>query len=63
VREEDPRRTLFVGDSVWDLMAGRSAGTRTAAALWGPVGREELAPGDPDVWLDRPGQVAELLLP
>jgi pyrophosphatase PpaX len=63
VREEDPRRTLFVGDSVWDLMAGRSAGTRTAAALWGPFGREELARGDPDVWLDRPGQVAELLLP
>ena len=63
VREEDAWRTLFVGDSVWDLLAGRSAGTRTAAALWGPFGREELAAGDPDVWLDRPGQVVELLLP
>jgi pyrophosphatase PpaX len=63
MHENDARRTLFVGDSVWDLMAGRSAGTRTAAALWGPFGREELAAGDPDVWLERPGQVAELLQP
>ncbi|HKP76765.1 MAG TPA: HAD-IA family hydrolase, partial [Longimicrobiaceae bacterium] len=37
-----PREALFVGDSPHDLVAGREAGTRTAAALWGPFPREAL---------------------
>lgn len=53
----DPAEVLFVGDSVHDLEAGRAAGVRTAAALWGPYGRAELRSGDPDVWLE---EVAEL---
>lgn len=48
----DPAATTFVGDSIHDLRAGRAAGVRTAAALWGPYGREELAPGEPDLWLE-----------
>jgi pyrophosphatase PpaX len=55
-------RALFVGDAVWDLMAGRAAGTLTAAALWGPFGRDDLEAGEPDYWLARPAEVAELLL-
>lgn len=55
-------RALFVGDSVWDLLAGRAAGTRTGAALWGPFGRAELATGEPDFWLERPAELADLLL-
>lgn len=43
---------LFVGDSVWDIRAGRAAGVRTAAALWGPYDREQLAPAGPDHWLE-----------
>ena len=58
----DARRALFVGDTVWDLMAGRAARTWTAAALWGPFGREELAAGEPDYWLGRPTEVVELLI-
>lgn len=49
--EAEPRRTLFVGDSVHDLVAGRAAGVRTAAALWGPSDRAKLAEGEPDHWL------------
>jgi len=50
--EEEPGRSLFVGDSVHDLRAGRAAGTRTAAALWGPYTRDELSPAAPDHWLE-----------
>ncbi len=44
--------TLFVGDSPHDIAAGRDAGTRTAACLWGPFDRETLAAERPDYWLD-----------
>lgn len=49
----DAARVLFVGDAPVDLQAGRAAGVRTAAALWGPFGREALQPYTPDYWLDR----------
>lgn len=32
--QSDPKTTLMVGDHPYDMMAGRAAGTRTAAALW-----------------------------
>lgn len=43
----------FVGDSPHDMNAGRAAGVTTLAALWGPFSREQIAPSDPDAWLDR----------
>lgn len=55
--EEEPSRALFVGDSIHDLRAGRAAGVRTAAALWGPYDRERLGPGDPDLWLETPEEL------
>lgn len=48
-RAED---VVFVGDSPFDLRAGRAAGTRTAAALWGPVTKARLAAELPDFYLD-----------
>ncbi len=56
---EEPAGALFAGDSIHDLRAGRAAGVRTAAALWGPYDRERLAPGEPDLWLERPGDLLE----
>jgi pyrophosphatase PpaX len=56
-----PETTLFVGDSIHDLHAGRLAGVRTAAALWGPFGRAELEAGAPDWWLERPGDLLALV--
>ncbi len=43
---------LFVGDSLFDLQAGRAAAVDTAAALWGPFRREQLEEGRPDYWLE-----------
>jgi pyrophosphatase PpaX len=42
---------VFVGDSPFDLHAGRAAGTHTAAALWGPFSQEVLAREEPDFYL------------
>jgi pyrophosphatase PpaX len=52
---------LFVGDSPHDMAAGRAAGTRTAAALWGPFPREVLLAERPDVLLQRQEDVLALL--
>lgn len=46
-----PGRTLFVGDSPHDIAAGRDAGTETAACLWGPFTREQIAAERPNHWL------------
>lgn len=48
---------LFVGDSPFDLRSGRAAGTRTAAATWGPFARDVLALEEPDYWVDRLDEV------
>jgi pyrophosphatase PpaX len=55
------RRAVFVGDSLHDLHSGRAAGLRTAAALWGPFSRADLAAGEPDYWLDAPADLLRLL--
>ena len=57
----DPARTVYVGDSIHDLVSGRGAGVRTAAVLWGPFTRTQLEPAQPDFWLDRPEQLMSLL--
>jgi pyrophosphatase PpaX len=59
--ETDPGRTIFVGDSTHDMKAGRAAGTRTAAALWGPYSRAQLEPTSPDYWLPAPSSIWEIL--
>ena len=41
----DPERTIFVGDDLRDIEAGRAAGVRTVAAAWG-----YLNSGDPHLW-------------
>jgi len=61
IGEGEPGRSLFLGDSVWDLRAGRAAGTGTAAALWGPGRREVLTAEQPDHWLARIEEVAPLV--
>jgi pyrophosphatase PpaX len=56
-----PAEALFVGDSPHDMAAGRGAGTRTAAALWGPFPREALLAERPDMLLDRQEDVLDLV--
>jgi len=54
----DARSTVFIGDSRFDLAAGRDAGVLTAAALWGPFERRDLASYRPDYWLSKPADIA-----
>lgn len=56
----DPTATVFVGDSPHDLVAGRAAGVRTAAVLWGPFSRHHLESHGPDYWLERPEEITRL---
>ena len=49
-----PEECLFVGDSPADMEAGRRAGVRTCAALWGYGRRDEIARWEPDYWVERP---------
>lgn len=56
----DASRAVFVGDSPHDLAAGRAAGTRTAAVLWGPFPRARLERESPDLWLADPREIAAL---
>lgn len=57
----DAAEALFVGDSPHDVAAGRAAGTRTAAALWGPFPRAALEAAGPDTLLAAQGDVLALL--
>jgi len=56
----NPGDTVFIGDSPVDLEAGKAAGVRTAAALWGPFPRGELAPYSPDFWLAHADEITHL---
>ena len=56
----DAGRAVFIGDSPYDMQAGRAAGVRTAAVLWGAFPREELDRQSPDYWLDDPAGIAAL---
>lgn len=46
-----PEATLMVGDSQYDLIAGRDAGTRTAGVSWSLKGEEYLQTFRPDYML------------
>ena len=56
-----PEEALFVGDSPHDMVSGRAAGTRTAAALWGPFPRAALLAERPDFALERQQDVLDLV--
>ena len=45
-------RGYYIGDSRHDIIAGRAAGVRTVAALWGPFPRASLEAAQPDHLLE-----------
>jgi phosphoglycolate phosphatase len=49
---------LLVGDSPADMEAGRRAGVKTCAVLWGYSSREALAKWEPDYWVPHPSDLA-----
>jgi pyrophosphatase PpaX len=56
-----PADAMFVGDSTHDMRAGRAAGVATAAALWGPFSREQLAETLPTHWLSSMPELRALI--
>lgn len=46
-------RTIYIGDSSFDILTGRNAGARTLGVTWGLASREELESLHPDGMLDR----------
>jgi len=55
-----PEQTLFIGDSIHDIEAGKRAGVTTVAVTWGPFARETLAAAEPDHWLEEPAGLFDL---
>ena len=52
-----PENCLLVGDSAADMEAGRRAGVKTCAVLWGYGRREDLARWQPDYWIEHPREL------
>lgn len=48
-----PESTMMVGDSQYDIMAGKNAGTKTAGVGWTIKGKDFLASYEPDVMLEK----------
>jgi pyrophosphatase PpaX len=57
----DAARTVYVGDSVHDMAAGKAAGMGTVGALWGPSDREDLIAAGADELAERPGDLLRLV--
>jgi len=55
-----PGDAVFVGDAPHDLIAGRAAGVRTAAVLWGPFPRGTLEACAPDHWIREAADLGRL---
>lgn len=58
-----PERALVIGDSAADILMGRAAGARTAAAMWGQPHREKLLATSPDFVFDSPEDLVVSLRP
>ena len=56
-----PEEAVFVGDSPHDVQSGNAAGVTSIAALWGPFTKEQLAPSNPDEYLERITDLPALL--
>jgi pyrophosphatase PpaX len=55
-------RAIYVGDSPFDIQAGKAAGMATAAVAWGVFSREALLATRPDHWVRDPEELLELCL-
>lgn len=56
----DPGDCLLVGDSAADMEAGRRAGVKTCAVLWGYGQREQLGQWQPDYWVSHPSELLSI---
>ena len=52
-----PTDAVYLGDTAWDIRAGRAAGVLTAAVLWGVAGAAEMEAEQPDLTFGLPVEV------
>jgi pyrophosphatase PpaX len=57
-----PNETIFIGDSVHDMRAGRGALVSTGAALWGPFTKKSLELTEPTYFFKSFDDVTKLVL-
>jgi pyrophosphatase PpaX len=57
-----PEDTIFIGDSLHDMRAGRGAMVSTGAALWGPFEKQSLAVTEPTYYFNSFDDVTKLVL-
>ncbi|MFC7371034.1 pyrophosphatase PpaX [Fictibacillus iocasae] len=50
--QSPPEKAIMVGDSKYDILSGKNAGTKTAGVSWTIRGQEYLQQFEPDVMLD-----------
>lgn len=62
LREAEPTGAIYIGDSPYDILAGRAAGMATAGVTWGIFSREDLIEAEPDHLLERPADLVTLCL-
>ena len=55
-----PEETVYFGDMVLDIKAGKKAGVKTVAVSWGYQPREKLKKVDPDFLIDDPLEIKEI---
>lgn len=59
--ELNPHECLYVGDSPFDMQAGRDAGCQTVAVTWGMFSLERLQDAQPDFIIDDPRELVGLV--
>jgi pyrophosphatase PpaX len=56
-----PEETLMIGDTTYDLLAGRSAGVFTGAAGWNPDTPASIEGLQPDFYFSKPEEMLDLV--
>ncbi|MCU0565609.1 MAG: HAD-IA family hydrolase [Oculatellaceae cyanobacterium Prado106] len=57
LNQDRERAIVFVGDETRDVQAAKQAGVKNIAVSWGLNARENLVRSQPDVLIDRPGEL------
>jgi pyrophosphatase PpaX len=57
-----PEKAIMIGDTQYDILSGKRAGTKTGVALWGVKESKELMKFDPDHLFYDPKEVVNLCL-
>ncbi|MDI6783610.1 MAG: HAD family hydrolase [bacterium] len=62
VTGSNPDETIYIGDSVADMKAGRAAGVKTGAAFWDPLADKRILDLNPDYIFNTISDLRKLLL-